>query len=403
MKNRELFETAFRGAAPDGETFTPYRVCPLGAHIDHQQGKITGFAIDKGIYCTWRRREDGGFAIVSRQFDTRAEFSLNDIPSIRVGDWADHLRGAVLSLGKRYELHTGIDALIDGELPIGGLSSSAAVIISFLNALCAAQGSESPTGVTGGIALGDRELITIAREAENSYVGVACGKLDQSCEVFCRAEHLLYMDMLDDSYENIAPPVDMPDYTLAVIFSGVERSLVGSRYNMRVDEAKSAAYALQAWAGVEYGKFDEAFLRNVPREIFEHYGEKLPGSWRRRAEHYYSESERVEAGVEAWRRGDLAAFGMLMNQSARSSMVSWETGSPELRYLCELMANTEGIYGGRFSGAGFKGSCIAIADPAYTESIADSLRRAYLREFPALEGKYELTFCGTADGVGTGR
>ena len=67
------------------------------------------------------------------------------------------------------------------------------------------------------------------------------------------------------------------------------------------------------------------------------------------------------------------------------------------------MANTEGIYGGRFSGAGFKGSCIAIADPAYTESIADSLKRAYLKEFPALEGKYELTFCGTADGVGTGR
>jgi galactokinase/galacturonokinase len=279
--------------------------------------------------------------------------------------------------------------VIDGELPIGGLSSSAAVIITFLSALCKLN----------GISLSTKEMIEIAQEAENKYVGVACGRLDQSCEVYCRKDHLLYLDTMDGSYELIPQSPRLKPYKFAIFFSGLERSLASSAFNMRVDECKSAAYALKAYAGMEYGKFSETHLREVPKEVFLQYKDRLPENWRKRAEHCYGEFERVEQGVEAWRRGDIETYGRLCFESGYSSIHSWETGSPELIKLYEIMTQTEGIYGGRFSGAGFKGCCLAIIDPAYEKSIIEKVTREYLEAFPHLEGKYSAHICESADGV----
>ena len=133
---------------------------------------------------------------------------------------------------------------------------------------------------------------------------------------------------------------------------------------------------------------------------FSSFKDRLPETWRRRAEHFYTEFERVEKGAEAWRRGDIEAFGKLCFESGNSSIYNWETGSPELKKLYELMTQTEGIYGGRFSGAGFKGCCMAMIDPAFAESAIASITKGYLAEFPELEGKYEAFICDTADGVG---
>ncbi|MBO7761759.1 MAG: GHMP kinase, partial [Clostridia bacterium] len=273
--------------------------------------------------------------------------------------------------------------------PIGGLSSSAAVILTFLSALCKMN----------GISLTPQEMILISQEAENRYVGVSCGKLDQSCEVYCRRDHLLYMDMLDDSYELIPAAPGMKPYKIAIFFSGLERSLAGSKYNMRVDEARAAAYALKAYAGVEYGKFRETYLRDLPREIFDTYADRLPESWAKRARHYYDECDRVRAGAEAFRRGDIEEFGRLSFASGKSSIELWETGSPELIALYDIMTRTEGIYGGRFSGAGFKGCCMALIDPAYEDAILETMEREYLKKFPHLAGKYSAHICESADGV----
>ena len=127
--------------------------------------------------------------------------------------------------------------------------------------------------------------------------------------------------------------------------------------------------------------------------------DKLPENWRKRAEHWYTEYDRVQKGAEAWRRGDIEEFGRLSFESGRSSIYNWETGSPELKALYEIMTLTEGIYGGRFSGAGFKGCCMALIDPAYEESIKETVTREYLKAFPHLEGKYSVHICETADGV----
>lgn len=384
----KAFENIY-GREPHNVSFTPYRVCPLGAHVDHQFGRITGFAIDKGIYMAYGPKENGIVEIQSMQFEKRAQWHVSSTPTVKQEDWADHLRGATIALNKRYPLRRGLCAVIDGELPIGGLSSSAAIIITFLTAL----------SYMNGITLTQEEMITISKEAENKYVGVSCGKLDQSCEVYSRKNSLLYMDMLDDSYELIPQSDNMKPYKIAIFFSGLERSLASSKFNMRVDECKGAAYALKAFAGIEYGKFDDTRLRDISSDIFEQYKDRLPENWRKRAEHFYTENERVLKGAEAWRRGNIEEFGRLIFESGHSSIYNYETGSPELKKLYEIMTETEGIYGGRFSGAGFKGCCMALINPDYEESICEKVKREYLKEFPALDGKYSAHICVTADGV----
>ncbi len=391
MTAAEMFEQIYRKPA-QYTAFTPYRICPLGAHSDHQLGKITGFAIDKGIHIAYGPKENGVIEIKSMQFEKRAQWHVAATPETPQGDWADHLRGATIALNRRYPLRRGLCAVVDGELPIGGLSSSAAVIITFLTALC----------MMNGIELSPSELIVISQEAENKYVGVACGRLDQSCEIYCKKDHLLYMDLQDDSYELIPCHPDMKPYKIAIFFSGLERSLAGSAFNMRVDECRSAAYALKAYAGMEYGKFNETNLREVPYEVYLANKDKLPETWRKRAEHWYTEFDRVQKGAQAWRNGDIEEFGRLSFESGKSSIYNWETGSPELKKLYEIMADTNGIYGGRFSGAGFKGCCMALINPELKESIVETVTREYLKAFPHLEGKYSAHICATADGVNLG-
>ena len=374
---------------PEGISFCPYRICPIGAHSDHNLGKITGLAIDKGIYTAYHPKENGVIELCSLQFDKRAQWHIAQVPGTRQGDWADYLRGATLELSRRYPLHLGMSGVIQGTLPIGGLSSSAAVTLSFLAAICRIN-QISPTA---------HELIQMAVSVENNYVGVSSGKLDQSCELYSKEGHLLYLDTRTDEYELIPTVPTMPDYDILILFSGVERTLAGSAFNMRVDECRSAAYALKALAGLPYGKFAETNLREVPREVYEQYKDRLPDTWRRRAEHWYTEFDRVEAGAEAWRRGDLVTYGRLSFESGWSSIHNWETGSPELKTLYEIMLHTDGIYGGRFSGAGFKGCCMALSQPSERERIIASVTKEYLQAFPALEGKFSIHVCHSSDGI----
>ena len=377
------------GREPEGLSFCPYRICPIGAHSDHNLGKITGLAIDKGIHIAYRPKKNGIIELVSLQFPKRAQWSLAAPPQHKEGDWADYLRGATIALMRRHPLSVGLCGVIEGTLPIGGLSSSAAVIISFLSALCRVN----------GVRLSDQDLIDTALYAEKNYVGVSVGKLDQSCEVLSKKDHLLYLDTRDDSYELIPQSPAMKPYEIMIFFSGLEHSLAGSKYNMRVDELIAGVYALQAFSGMEYGKFNEAFARNVPREVYEQYKSRLPESWAKRCEHWYTEFERVEKGAEAWRQGDIEAYGRLSFESGWSSIHNWESGAPEQIRLYEIMRQTDGIYGGRFSGAGFKGCCMALVDPAYEESVSRQVTEAYLKSFPHLEGKYSVHVCRSADGV----
>ena len=377
------------GKLPDGVAFCPYRVCPIGAHSDHQHGKVTGFAIDKGIHMAYRAKKNGVVELCSFQFKGRTQWHISGTPETKQDDWADYMRGATLELAQRYSLKLGVCGVIEGSLPIGGLSSSAAVTLVFLSALCKVN----------DIVLSDAEMVEIAVAAENKYVGVDSGTLDQSCVIYSQKDHLLYLDTLDGSYDLIPTAPSMKPYEIAIFFSGVERTLAGSKFNMRVDECRSAAYAIKAYAGLEYGKFKQTFMRDVPYEEFLKHKMLLPEPWRKRAEHWYSEFERVQRGAEAWRRGDMDEYGKLVFESGHSSIYNWETGSPELKSLYDIMCHTDGIYGGRFSGAGFKGCCMALIDPSFRESIGQKVEQEYLKAFPELRGKYQFVICRSADGI----
>ena len=387
MKCEERFYEIY-GRDADGLAFAPYRICPIGAHSDHNLGKITGLAIDQGIHIAFRPKQNGVIEMTSLQFPKRAQWHIKEVGG-KTGDWADYLRGATWALAKDHALSVGICGVIEGSMPIGGLSSSAAVILAFLDALCKVN----------GIKLAPQELIDAAFDAEKNYVGINVGTLDQSCEVLSRKDHLLYLDCKDNRFELIPAHPDMKPYQIAIFFSGLEHSLAGSKYNMRVDELRAGVYALQALSGYDYGKFNQANARDVSLNVYHAFKDRLPAQWARRCEHWYTEFQRVEVGAEAWRRGDLEEYGRLSFASGWSSIHNWESGAPEQIKLYEIMTETDGIYGGRFSGAGFKGCCMALIDPAKAGAIQERVEREYLTAFPEMKGKYSFHLCKSADGI----
>lgn len=374
---------------PDYLKFTPYRLCLLGAHTDHNLGKITGFAIDKGIRIVYCKKNNGIIELESLQYPKRAQWHVLQTPSIRENDWADHLRGATIALNKRYLLRYGISAVIDGELPIGGLSDSSTMVITFINALA----------YLNEIKLTDRELIEIVSEAERDYVKVSTGKLDQYCELYAKKNNLLYVDFSKDSYELIESPKKMKKFEIVIFFSGLDKVITSSKYNTRVDELRCAAYILKELSGMEYGKFEDTNLKDIPYDIFLKYKDKLPKNFCKRAIHWYEECNRVDLGVKAFKEGDIEKFGKLINESGESSIKNWETGSEEVIDLLNIIKSCEGVYGTRFYGSGTQGCCLAIIDPNEKNKILENVQNEYLKKYPNMVNRYAAFICHTADGI----
>ncbi len=246
MKCVEVYRELYH-QEPFGIAFCPYRISPLGAHIDHQYGKINGLAIDKGIHMAYHPKQNGVVELQSLNFPKRAQFFVGNVPEEKQGDWADHLRGAVKMLGEKCRLKVGLSGVIEGSLPIGGLSSSAAVIICFLSALCKVN----------GIHLEPMEMILTAKAAENQYVGVSCGKLDQSCEVLSKKNYLLYLDTKDDSYELIPTSEKMKPYNMTRLYNGQKKRYFF--YAGRKDTVKACIYVKELVRFFKYRMIDNDF------------------------------------------------------------------------------------------------------------------------------------------------
>lgn len=385
---QESFKKHF-GEEAQYQIFSPYRVCPLGAHVDHQHGLVTGFAFDKGVDLLFSVTDDGSVSLRSLTFEGDIDFYINRPTQVKEGNWGDYARGAKFALRKRFVLTKGIKGVIKGSLPVGGLSSSAAVLIAYVMALAKAN----------NITLTPMEVIKIASEAEREYIGLSNGILDQSCIVLGEKDALLFLDTDTEQYRIIRRNPRMPEFELAIIFSGLTRNLVGSDYNLRVAECKTAAWNMMAYTGMPLKGLDKTFLRNIPRETYDLTKEKMPPRFARRAEHFYSEYKRVRKGVTAWETGNLQLFGQLCFESCESSIKNYECGSEELIAIYNIMRQTAGIYGGRFSGAGFKGACIALVDPSKKEEIRSQITSEYLRMFPEYADTFQIHFCKTDNGA----
>ena len=369
--------------------FSPYRVCPLGAHVDHQHGLVTGFAFDMGVDLWFEPTDDGIVRLKSETFEGDVEFDITQPTRVKEGNWGDYARGAKYALKKRFTLKKGIEGTIKGSLPIGGLSSSAAVLIAYVMAMAKANNIE----------LSKMEVIKIASQAEREYIGLTNGILDQACIALGEKDSLLFLDTDTEQYRIIRKNPRMPEFELAIIFSGLTRSLVSSDYNLRVAECKTAAWNMMAYTGMPLKGLDKTYLRDIPKETYDLTKDKMPPRFARRAEHFYSEYKRVRKGVTAWETGNLKLFGQLSFESCESSIKNYECGSEELIAIYNIMRQTEGIYGGRFSGAGFKGACIALVDPSKKDDIRQRITEEYLRMFPEYTDSFEIHFCKTDDGA----
>ena len=376
--------------------FAPYRVCPLGAHVDHQHGLVTGFAIDKGVDLWFNICKDGHVHLESRTFDGLVDFDIDAPTQVKERHWGDYARGAKYALKKRFELKRGITGVIQGSLPVGGLSSSAAVLIAYVMAFAKAN----------DITLQPFEIVKIASEAEREYIGLNNGLLDQACIALGKKNQLLFLDCDSNEYRvipfggAISSEVEgsLP-FEIGIFFSGLTRSLVNSDYNLRVYECKTAAWNMLAYTEQPLKTFDKTFLRDIPKATFEKTRIAMPARFARRAEHFYSEYRRVRQGVTAWETGNLKLFGKLSFDSCESSIHNYECGSPELIAIYDIMRSLPGVYGGRFSGAGFKGACIALVDPAHKENIQRELTKRYLDQFPEYERTFQVFWVKPDDGA----
>ena len=371
--------------------FSPYRVCPLGAHVDHQHGLVTGFAFDSGIEFLFSATDTGKVEMASLTFEGLTTFNVTRPIEEKQENWGDYLRGAAWALQQDFQLKKGVRGIVQGSMPIGGLSSSAALLCGFVMTL----------DKVNQLGLTKMQVIEYASRAERNYVGLNNGILDQACVVLCEADKLLYLDTRTSEFK-LLPFGDgkkpLP-FKLGIFFSGVTRKLTGTDYNLRVSECKTAAWIMQAYENEHLKELQDTRLRDVSEETFLKYQDKMPERFAKRARHFYSECDRVTDGIKAWQEGDIKKFGEYIFQSCESSMNNYECGSPELIALYKILRNTDGIYGGRFSGAGFKGACIALVDPEKEKSVREYVTKEYLKQYPQYKDSFELFFCDPANGV----
>lgn len=235
--------------------FSPYRICPVGAHVDHQHGLVTGFALNYGIDLQFDVTGDGSVDLDSRSFDGHVSFNIKDGTLVKQGNWGDYARGAKYALRKDFVLNKGIRGTLQGSLPVGGLSSSAAVLVAYVMAFAKAN----------DIMLTPFKVAQLASIAEREYIGLNNGLLDQACIALGKKDELLMLDCDTNEYRLIPRNPNMKDFKLAIFFSGLTRSLVNSDYNLRVNECKTAAWNILAYDDVPLKSMDKTFLRDVPK------------------------------------------------------------------------------------------------------------------------------------------
>lgn len=379
----------------------PYRICPLGAHIDHQHGTVTALAIDHAVHLAFAPSEEPAVRMASLAFPGEVSFPLDRIPGKTAGDWGNYPRGAAFALGRGGALARGLVGVTSGRLSDLGLSSSSAVGLACLLAL----------GAVNGRAMPPAELIRLNQAMENEYLGLRNGILDQAAILLSRAGSLTVIDCrafaagsgvsgargLPPGIRRVRYPAGGRPFVFLVATSGLLRSVVSTAYNRRVAECAEAAGHLLSAAGRPVAG---ARLADVRPEEYEANRGRLPEPLARRAAHFFGETRRVREGIAHWRRGDLARFGALMSESGLSSIEKYECGCEPMNDLYRILVRAPGVRGARFSGAGFRGCCVALAEPDAAGDAADFILREYAARHPGPAQDARVLVCRSGPGAG---
>ncbi len=370
---------------------SPYRVCPIGAHVDHQGGPMLGMAIDAHTLLAYVPSGDPRVRLSSADFEGDVVVELGAAePHREEPHWGVYARGAATLFAQGVtDAQSGLIGRLAGSLPGSGLSSSASVLLAYLTALADVN----------DVALSRHERVALSRRVENEIVGVASGILDPASIAGARRHELLFIDSAAETWASHPLGGDAAMPRVLVAFTGIERRLTSSGFNDRVEECHRAAEALFEAAKLPLPAARRARLGDLDDGVFETHAAALPAPLARRARHFFGERARVLAGLEDWRRGDLARFGERMKASCESSLHQYETGSPELAHLQEILVSTPGVYGARFSGAGFGGCSVALIDAAHADAAVESVHAAFVKAFPELEARARVFVVDSDDGV----
>lgn len=339
----------------------PGRVNLIGEHTDYNDGFVLPVALKRDVRFVLRPRTDRLVQLYSIEFDEEGNFDLDAISFNRDKLWVNYIQGMVQSLEQEGIRLVGIDAVFSGNVPRGsGLSSSAALEIGTAHAFLAASGQEGT--------LSGARIAQLAQRAENRFVGVNCGIMDQFISELGREDHALLIDCRSLAYTLVPVPAEA---ALVIGNTRASRSLASSAYNERRRECEEGVALLQQVLP------DIRALRDVTSEQLETNRHLLPENVYRRCRHVVSENERVLATVEALRREDLAEVGRLMNASHASLRDDYLVSSPALDAMVDAMGSVEGCYGARLTGAGFGGCAVALVKPGYEQAIADAVYEQY--------------------------
>ena len=356
----------------------PGRVNLIGEHTDYNEGFVFPAAIDLYTRVTVAPRNDRKLLIHSQSFSNDIEIDLDDSRANARGHWSDYVRGVALMLERAGHRLKGAGLDVRSTVPIGaGLSSSAALEVAAGHALLETSGHDV-----------DRlELAKLCQQAENEFVGMRCGIMDQFIACFGRAGHSLMLDCRSLEYRLAPLP---PDVRLVICNTMIRHELAASEYNNRRAECE---------AGVEYfARFrsEVRALRDVTINDVDSYGRDLPEAIQKRCRHVITENLRVEEAAAALGHGDLNTFGELMCASHRSLKEDYEVSCAELDTMVDLATQVEGVYGARMTGGGFGGCTINLVKADSVAEFSKQVVRGYER---ATGLAPEIYICSTADGV----
>jgi len=358
-KSLSLVFEEIHNSYPEVASSAPGRINIIGEHTDYNQGYVLPAAINLRSYFFLSKRTDDKVCIWTENFKKREQFSLQEISFSGQNKWINYVKGIFWTLQEEEFDLQGINGLIWGDIPLeAGLSSSAALEVSIIQGL----------NTLFKLGLGPQRMAELARKAENDFVGVQCGIMDQFVLLFGEKSKAVFLDCESLEYELVPVHLDREGLRIFVFESGVRRELASSEYNRRRQESFQALEYLKKYGVKNYKQATLGLLNERKNEMDE--------ALLKRARHIICENGRVKKAVDALRKDDFYLLGELIFRSHESLRDDYEVSCPELDLLYESAREFPGCFGARLTGAGFGGSGIALVKE---EGIA-ALRRKFLEE-----------------------
>ena len=366
MKEKLLaeFSKIFGGDGQAELFFSPGRVNLIGEHTDYNGGHVFPCALTIGTYGVVRKRADRKLRLYSMNFSGTGiwETSLDELTPCPEDRWTNYPKGVLWALQEKgYEVPFGFDLLVYGNIPNGsGLSSSASLEVLIGTIAKKFYGLDMLTM---------EDIAKIGQYSENHYNGVNCGIMDQFAVAMGKKNHAIYLDTATLEYEYA--PLELGDARIVIACSNKKRGLADSAYNTRRSECETALQELQQVVKVDT-------LGDLSEEEFEQYKDAIKDPVRvRRARHAVYENQRTRKAAEALKKGDLAEFGRLMNESHVSLRDDYEVTGIELDTLAETAWDQPGVIGSRMTGAGFGGCTVSIVKNDAIDAFIENVGRKY--------------------------